>query len=68
MRCEVDRECDQDQSSMWVLTAIIAIDFPTLVQIVFHTKCMPWFVSDASIKDVQWVISQLQTSRTNTSL
>eukprot|EP00041_Stephanoeca_diplocostata_P036154 m.1304367 g.1304367 ORF g.1304367 m.1304367 type:complete len:284 (-) comp24812_c0_seq2:2241-3092(-) len=33
-------------------------------QIIFHTKCIPWFVSDASVKDVQWVICQLQASPT----
>lgn len=31
----------------------------------FHVKSIPWFVSDASEKDIEWQISQMQESNNN---
>ncbi|WFD30558.1 inositol-3-phosphate synthase [Malassezia sp. CBS 17886] len=33
---------------------------PLVRQVVFHTKNMPWFVSDACVKDVQYTLDKLQ--------
>ncbi len=52
------------KSSAWWRITSHALDVTRhhTVQVVFHVKQLPWFVSDTRIADVDWLLVQLRTS------
>ncbi|XP_001381235.1 damage-control phosphatase ARMT1-like isoform X1 [Monodelphis domestica] len=55
-----------DNAGFELVTDLVMADFliasNLATEIHFHGKCIPWFVSDTNIKDVNWLITQLKAA------
>ncbi|WFC96535.1 hypothetical protein MBRA1_003196 [Malassezia brasiliensis] len=60
--CFGPRSSNQDAAKVRELEIQRVADVPLVQEVVFHTKNLPWFVSDTCVPDVWYTIEQLCTT------